>query len=90
MRLIESPATTGSSTSNPRAMIRVATETCWMSMPRRYIMPNVIASVMGMEIAMSRAERHSQNPMRETITTRTMASYKASMNRSMFSLTCNG
>ena len=61
-----------------------------MSMPSRYIMPKVIAKVMGMEIAMSTAERHSQNPISETITTRTMASYSASMNRSMFSLTCKG
>ena len=73
-RLIESPAITGSSTSNPRAMINVATETCWISMPSRYIAPKVIARVMGMEIAISSADRHSQKPSHDTSTTRTMAS----------------
>ena len=33
MRLMESPATTGSSTSSPSAMISDATDTCWISMP---------------------------------------------------------
>ncbi len=55
-------------------MINVATETCWMSMPSRYNTPKVIASVMGMEIAISTADRHSQKPSHDTNTTRTMAS----------------
>ena len=37
-------------------------------------MPNVMASVMGIEIAISTAERHSQKPISETMTTRPMAS----------------
>jgi hypothetical protein len=90
VRLIESPATTGSSTSKPSAMISVATDTCWMSTPSKYIMPKVMAKVMGMEIAIRTADRHSQKPISETSTTRMMASYKASMNRLMFSLTCKG
>src|SRR5215469_17243703 len=89
-RLIESPATTGSSTSNPRAMIRVATETCWISTPSRCVNPNVIASVMGIDTAISTAERHSQKPMSDTSTTSAIASYSASMNRSTFSFTCLG
>ena len=39
-------------------------------------MPKVMASVMGMEIAINTAERHSQKPINETSTTRMMASYK--------------
>src|SRR5262245_6305907 len=58
--LIASPATTGSSTSKPSAIISVAIETCCKSMPSRCIMPNVIASVTGIEIAINNAERHSQ------------------------------
>ena len=73
-RLIESPAITGSSTNRPRAMIKVATETCWISMPSRYNTPKVIARVMGMEMAISRADRHSQKPSHDTSTTRAMAS----------------
>src|SRR5580700_8645341 len=73
-RLIESPAITGSSTNRPRAIIKVATETCWISMPNRYSEPNVIARVMGMEMAISRADRHSQKPSHDTRTTRTIAS----------------
>ena len=34
-RLIASPATTGSSTSRPSAMISEATDTCWISSPSR-------------------------------------------------------
>src|SRR5689334_13318357 len=52
-RLIASPATTGSSTSKPNAMINEAIETCWRSMPSTYIMPNVIASVIGIESAIN-------------------------------------
>ena len=43
-------------------------------MPSMCIMPKVIASVIGMEIAISTAERHSQNPISETTTTRMIAS----------------
>src|SRR5258705_5543939 len=73
-RLMESPAITGSSTNNPRAMIKVATETCWISTPIRYKTPNVIASVTGMDMAISKAERHSQKPTHDTSTTSTIAS----------------
>ena len=89
-RLMASPATTGSSTSRPRAMIREAIETCCRSMPSMCIMPKVMARVRGMERAMSRAERHSQKPMRETRTTRITASSRLVMKRWMFSSTCRG
>ena len=36
------------------------------------------------------ADRHSQNPINETSTTSTTASYKLDINRLTFSLTCNG
>ena len=56
------PATTGSSTSNPSARISDAIEICWMSMPNACIRPNVIARVIGMHSASTNAVRHSQNP----------------------------
>jgi hypothetical protein len=37
-------------------------------------LPKVIASVIGMESAINNADRHSQNPINDTITTRMMAS----------------
>ncbi len=43
-------------------------------MPNMCIMPKVMASVIGIEMAIKIAERHSQNPTSETITTSTMAS----------------
>ncbi len=89
-RLIPSPATTGTSTSRPKAIMSVATETCCRSIPNMYVTPNVMARVMGIARAMIRARRHSQNPTRDTPTTRTIASSKARRNRWMFSLTCNG
>ena len=89
-RLIESPATTGSSTSSPSAIINVAMDTCCRSTPNTCANANVIASVIGIEMAISTAERHSQNPISETITTSTIASYSASMKRSTFSFTCRG
>ena len=39
-------------------------------------MPKVMASVMGIEIAISSAERHSQKPISAMSTTRPIASYK--------------
>jgi hypothetical protein len=85
-----SPATTGSSTSRPRAMIKEASETCCRSIPRLKIMPKVSARVVGMESMTSRAERHSRNPSRATTPTRARASKRASRNRSMFSRTWRG
>ncbi len=73
-RLMASLATTGSSTSKPRAMISEAMETCWRSTPAMYDMPNVMVRVMGMERAISSAERHSQKPSSATSTTSAMAS----------------
>ena len=73
-RLMASPATTGSSTSRPRAMMSEATDTCCRSTPRTDIIPNVIATVIGIESAISSAERHSQKPISATSTTRMMAS----------------
>ena len=46
-----------------------AIDICWMSRPMICINPNVIASVIGIDNAISRAERHSQNPTKETRTT---------------------
>ena len=43
-------------------------------MPMTYSVPKVMASVMGMEMAISTAERHSQKPISETMTTRPIAS----------------
>ena len=50
-RMIASLATTGSSTSNPRAMIRAAIEICWMSIPRIAQKPRVMAIVIGIDRA---------------------------------------
>ena len=55
-------------------MIKVAIETCCKSIPTAYIIPNVISRVIGMDTAISNAERHSQNPTRETMTTSKIAS----------------
>jgi hypothetical protein len=73
-RLMASPATTGSSTRSPSAMISDATEICCRSIPRRCIIPNVIARVSGIDSARSSAERHSQNPISAMITTKMTAS----------------
>ncbi len=73
-RSIASPATTGMSTRSPSAMISVAIDTCWMSTPSISIAPNVIASVTGMDVAISSAERQFQNPISDTTTTRKIAS----------------
>src|SRR5262250_2060641 len=59
-RLMASPATTGSSTRSPSAMISVAIETCCKSIPSINIMPYVMASVSGIEMAMRRGARHDQ------------------------------
>src|SRR6266568_958714 len=59
-RLIASPATTGSSTSRPKAIINEAIDICWISKPSNCMKPNVMARVTGIEIAISSAERHSQ------------------------------
>ena len=69
-----SPATTGSSTSSPSAIISDAIDTCCRSMPSAYIEAKVSASVNGMASAMTSAERHSQNPISATSTTSTIAS----------------
>ena len=49
------PATTGSSTSSPSAMISEAIETCCRSIPSIKTMPYVMASVSGMEMAIRRS-----------------------------------
>src|SRR5215212_9513635 len=59
-RLIASPATTGSSTSRPKAMINEAIDICWISRPSNCMKPNVMATVTGIEIAMTSAERSSK------------------------------
>ena len=89
-RFIESPATTGSSTSSPSAMISVAIDTCCRSMPSKRIIPKDMRSVNGIDSAISSAERHSQNPINETMTTSAIASYRLVMKRSMFSVTWSG
>src|SRR5258708_33763113 len=76
-RLMASPATTGLSTNRPNAMMSVAIETCWRSSPITAAMPRLMASVMGMEKAISSAERQSQNPIAETNTTRIIAPKRA-------------
>src|ERR1700683_2189322 len=76
-RLMESPAITGSSTNRPRAMISVATENCWISLQSRYKTQKVIARVMEMKMAISKADRHSQKTSHDTNTTSAMASYSA-------------
>ncbi len=73
-RLMASPATTGSSTSSPRAIMSDAIDTCWRSMPSRCIIPKVMASVRGIEMAIRTAERHSQKPTSATRTTSPIAS----------------
>jgi hypothetical protein len=55
-------------------MINVATDTCCKSIPSMYETPKVMLSVMGMASAMMSARRHSQNPIKDTMTTRTIAS----------------
>ena len=80
-RLMPSPATTGTSTSRPSAMINVATDTCCKSIPNIYETPKVMPSVIGIARAMMSARRHSQNPIKETTTTRMIASYNARRNR---------
>jgi hypothetical protein len=55
-------------------MMSDAIEICCRSMPMANIIPNVIASVIGIESAISSAERHSQKPMSDTTTTRMTAS----------------
>ena len=55
-------------------MISEAIETCCRSIPSTCIIPNVIASVIGIDSAISSAERHSQKPISETSTTSTTAS----------------
>jgi hypothetical protein len=50
--------------------------------------PNVRARVTGIEIAISSAERHSQNPISETKITSPIASSKLRLNRPIFSRTC--
>ena len=72
--LIASPATTGTSTSRPRAMISVAMEICWRSIPSMCDIPKVIKRVIGIANPISSAERQSQKPISETITTRMIAS----------------
>ena len=73
-RLMASPATTGSSISSPSAMISVAIETCCRSIPSIKIIPYVMASVSGMEMAIRRGARHSKKPSKATRITRPMAS----------------
>ncbi len=50
--------------------------------------PNVIASVIGMQSAMSSADRHSQKPTSDTSTTSRTASHRLLVKRSSFSRTC--
>ncbi len=71
-------------------MMREAIDTCWRSMPSVSIIPKVIASVSGMDIAIRSAGRHSQKPTRATSTTRTIASYRLIMKRSTLSSTWSG
>ena len=80
-RLMPSPATTGTSTSRPSAMMSVATDTCCRSMPNMYVTPKVMARVIGIARAMMSARRHSPNPISDTPTTRMIASSKARRNR---------
>ena len=62
-------------------MMSVATDTCCRSIPNMYETPKVMASVIGIARAMISARRHSQNPISETMTTRTIASIRARRNR---------
>ena len=71
-------------------MMSEAIDTCCTSMPSTLIIPNVIARVSGIASAISSAERHSQKPSSATMTTRTIASIRLSMNRSTLSSTCRG
>ena len=71
-------------------VISEAIETCCRSIPHNCINPKVIASVIGIDTAMSSADRHSQKPMSETMTTRMIASSRLPRNSSMCSLTCVG
>src|ERR1700755_2246744 len=89
-RAIASPETTGTSTSNPRAMISEAIETCCRSIPRVLMTPNVIASVIGIDAAISRAVRQLQKPISATMTTSTSASIKLWLKSSILSCTCRG
>ena len=58
-------------------MMSVAMETCCKSMFTMCAIPAVIASVIGMDNAISNVERHSQNPTVSAInTTNPMASVK--------------
>src|SRR5262245_19160424 len=88
--LIASPATTGSSTNKPSARINDAMEICCTSSPSSCMKPKVIAKVIGMHSAINSADRHSQNPISATITTKMIASYKLDMNSSTASSTCSG
>jgi hypothetical protein len=47
-------------------MMSDAIDTCCRSIPAICIRPNVIASVIGIDSAINRADRHSQKPMSET------------------------
>src|SRR6201984_2999986 len=89
-RTIASPDTTGTSTSNPRAMISEAIETCCRSIPRVLMTPNVIASVIGIDAAINMDVRQLQKPIRATTTTSTNASIKLWLKSSMLSCTCKG
>ena len=89
-RTIASPDTTGTSTSSPSAMISEAIETCCRSIPSVLMTPNVIASVIGMDAAISMAVRQLQKPTRATTTTSTSASIKLWLKSSMLSCTCSG
>ena len=71
-------------------MMSDAIETCWRSIPSTCIIPNVIASVIGIDSAISSADRHSQKPISDTSTTSATASYRLPMKRWMFSSTCRG
>jgi len=84
-----SPATTGSSTSNPSAMTSAAIETCQISIPSAAHIPRVMATAIGIDSATIRALRHSMNSM-ATTTTMTIASTRQSRNSSILCRTCSG
>ena len=71
-------------------MISVAIDTCWMSMCRTWTIPKAMASVSGIEAAISSAARQSQKPTRATTTTSAMASHRLAMSRLTRSFTCLG
>src|SRR6185295_10059041 len=77
-RLMASEATTGSSTSIPNAMMSAAMEIWCNGIPASAMPPNVIATVSGIAVATTNAERQSIRN-KATSTTTTTASMKQRM-----------